>query len=194
MLCHKLLHIKLNLLKVLFLGANDMVSCDSDVLIRGCAPVQQQQSNLAIELQDRLPCVTTWQGGASSAFYDAVRDQYFEARRHGADVNQFHYCILLHKAESLRGALQTFSRDRAFAAHVGRSVLLEMIGEARAHAEWCKPEVLDELARYATYAFVLDGTVMTCGSLMPLQQATKMYGSSSQFALVWSINTLVTLI
>jgi hypothetical protein len=131
--------------------------CECEVSIHGCV-VQH-----AGEVQARLPCVTNWPRGASSAFYIAVRDQYFSPpQRH---VNRFQYCILLHKAETLQGALEAFSMAGAFATHVGRSVLLEVIGEARAHAEWCKTEVLDELARYATYAFVLDGTVLTCGPL-----------------------------
>ena len=77
-------------------------------------------------------------------------------------MNHFRYCILLHKAESLRDALQAFSREGAFATHMIRTQLLHVIAEAR-NTEWCKAEVLAELERYATYAFVLDGTVMTCG-------------------------------
>ena len=78
-------------------------------------------------------------------------------------VNHFRYCILLHKAESLRDALQAFSREGAFATHMGRTQLLHVIAEAR-NTEWCKAEVLAELERYATYAFVLDGTLVTCGA------------------------------
>jgi hypothetical protein len=131
-----------------------MVSaCDCDVPILGCV-VQH-----AVEVQARLPCVTIWPREASSAFYIAVRDQYFlPPLRH---VNRFYYCILLHKVETLQGALDAFSMAGAFATNVGSSVLLE-VNWRGAHS--CGM-VLDELARYATYAFVLDGTVLTCGPL-----------------------------
>ena len=111
---------------------------------------------------EALPCVTIWPRGASRAFLEAVRAQYFGPTCGG---NRFQYSLLLHKAETIGDALHSFSRAGAFATHAARSALLDVLREARAHLEWCKPEVLNELERYATYAFVLDGTVMTCGIL-----------------------------
>jgi hypothetical protein len=112
------------------------------------------------EIQEWLPCVTSWPRHASNVFFQTVRDQYFAWSPH---ANHFHYSILLHKAESLSDALHAFSTEGAFETHMARSMLLQVIAEARCHTEWCKPEVLAELERYATYAFVLDGTRMTCG-------------------------------
>ena len=111
-------------------------------------------------LSEVLPCVTAWPRGASRAFFEAVRAQYFGPTCGG---NRFQYSILLNKAESLGDALRIFSIAGAFATNAARNSLLDVLREARAHLEWCKPEVLSELERYATYAFVLDGTVMTCG-------------------------------
>ena len=124
----------------------------SDTITGGQPPLE--------EIQERLPCVTSWPRDASGAFFKAVGDRYFVT---SPGVNHFRYCILLHKAESLRDALQAFSREGAFATHMGRTQLLHVIAEAR-NTEWCKAEVLAELERYATYAFVLDGTLVTCGA------------------------------
>ena len=107
---------------------------------------------------EALPCVTIWPRGASRAFLEAVRAQYFGPTCGG---NRFQYSLLLHKAETIGDALHSFSRAGAFATHAARSALLDVLREARAHLA----EVLNELERYATYAFVLDGTVMTCGML-----------------------------
>ena len=64
--------------------------------------------------------------------------------------------------ESVRDALRALSDAGAFATQTGRAGLLGVIEEAR-DTEWCKREVLDEVERYATFAFVLDGTEVTCG-------------------------------
>lgn len=133
-----------------------MVSCDSES-IEMVGPTASHHP-----IKDWLPCVTSWPRDASGAFFEAVRSLYFAFRC----VNRFHYAVLLHRSETPRDALQTFSDEGAFATEMGRVALLEVVGEAR-NTEWCKREVLDELERYATYAFVLDGTTMTCGALTP---------------------------
>jgi hypothetical protein len=109
-------------------------------------------------IKEWLPCVTTWPRDASGAFFDAVRAHYFAL----CGVNRFHLAILLHRSESVRDALRALSDAGAFATQTGRAGLLGVIEEAR-DTEWCKREVLDEVERYATYAFVLDGTEVTCG-------------------------------
>lgn len=125
-----------------------MVSCDSTNSHAAPQP----------HLKELLPCVVSWPRDASSAFFERVSQQYFSFTY----INRFHYCILLHKSESVRDALQTFSSEGAFATQGGRDALLDVIREAR-NTGWCKTEVLDELERYAKYAFVLKGFVVTCG-------------------------------
>ena len=109
----------------------------------------------------KLPYVVCWPRDMSYAFLTAVWNQYTAG---GAYVNRFQYCILVHKADSPRDAVETLSREGAFATKTGRSALLDVVGDAR-NTVWCKQEVLDTLERYATYAFVLDGTTVTCGAL-----------------------------
>jgi len=131
-----------------------MVSFDSDIIVTRSVAHEPH-------LKELLPCVTNWPRDAPASFYDSVSWRYFLL----VDINRFHYAILLHKSESLRDALQAFSREGAFATRMGREALLGVIGEAR-NTEWCKDKaMLDELARYAAYAFVLDGVVMTCGAI-----------------------------
>ena len=105
-----------------------------------------------------LPCVVSWPRDAPDAVYEAVQHRYFAP----AFVSRFQYCILMHRAESAAEALDALSRAGAFATHAGRTALLGVIDEAR-NTPWCKQEVLDTLHRYATFAFVLDGTAVTCG-------------------------------
>ena len=129
-----------------------MVSCDSDVITVG------DTTMLHSPIKDHLPCITSWPRDAPGAFFDAVWAAYF-AR---VCVNRFSYAILLHRSETVADALRALSGERAFATQMGRTALLEVIAEAR-NIEWCKRELLDEVERYATYAFVLDGTRVTCG-------------------------------
>jgi hypothetical protein len=126
-----------------------MVSCDSDPTIISAAPPAL------------LPYVVCWPRGATNAFYEAVCERYFAS---GVYVNRYHLCILVHKAESPAEAIAALSHADAFATHVARQALLGVIGEAR-NTPWCKPEVLDALECYSTFAFVLSGTAMTCGTL-----------------------------
>jgi hypothetical protein len=108
-----------------------------------------------------LPYVTCWPKDASDAFYQTVCERYFAT---DVPVNRFQYCILIHKADSAADAVQCLSQEGAFATYVARCTLLGIICEAR-NTQWCKSEVLDTLERYCTYAFVLDGTAMTCGAM-----------------------------
>ena len=137
-----------------------MVSYDFNPLIYNDTSEQLQTNTNVHPIKEMLPCVTNWPKGASNEFLEIIRDQYF-VRNH--NVNYFHYCILLHKAESLMDALQAFTKEGAFATHIGRTKLLHVINEAK-NTEWCKVDLLTELERYVTYAFILDGTSMTCGS------------------------------
>ena len=109
-------------------------------------------------LKHLLPYVTCWPRDAPNAFYEAVSEKYFAP----VVVNRFCLCVLLHRAETEAEAIQTLSGAGAFASHGGRAALLNVVGEAR-NTVWCKPEILDTLERYATYAFVLEGMHMTCG-------------------------------
>ena len=109
----------------------------------------------------KFPYVVGWPREMSDAFLTTVWNKYMAG---GAAVNRFQYCILVHKADSPRDAVESLSREGAFATKAGRSALLDVVGEAR-NTVWCKQEVLDTLERYATYAFVLDGTTVTCGAL-----------------------------
>ena len=108
-----------------------------------------------------LPYVTCWPKNATDAFYQTVCDRYFAT--HDVFVNRFHYCILVHKAESVSEAVKSLSQEGAFATDLARNILLGVIHEAH-NTMWCKEEVLDTLERYCKYAFVLNGTVMTCGA------------------------------
>ena len=107
----------------------------------------------------QLPYVTCWPRGASSAFLQSVSEKYFSTN---VFISGFRYSILLHKTGSCAEAIQTFTDAGAFSTHMGRTMLLHLIAEAR-NTEWCKKEVMDVLQRYATYAFVLDGSDVTCG-------------------------------
>lgn len=80
-----------------------------------------------------------------------------------AHANFFHYCILAHKSDSPREAVRALSEAGAFRTHIGRATLLGVIDEAR-NTPWCKAEVLDTLERYARYAFVIEGSEVTCGT------------------------------
>ena len=116
-----------------------------------------------------LPYVTCWPKNASDSFYQAVCRNYFERKK----VNRFRYCMLIHKSDSCRDAVKTMSDEGAFATHMGRQTLLEIISEARetttttttTDCYWCKEEILNVLERYCSFAFVLDGTQMTCGAI-----------------------------
>jgi hypothetical protein len=108
-----------------------------------------------------LPYVVCWPRDAPQTFYDSVCEKYFATAVH---VNRFRLCILVHKAESPAQAIAALSHAGAFATHVARQALLDVVREAR-NTDWAKPEVLDALERYCTYAFVLSGTAMTCGAL-----------------------------
>ena len=123
-----------------------MVSCD---IISTTSPAE------------KLPYVVCWPREMSHAFLTTVWNKYTAV---SSAVNRFQYSIHIHKADTPRDAVDTLSREGAFATKAGRSALLDVVGEAR-NTEWCKQEVLDTLERYATYAFVLDGTTMTCGAL-----------------------------
>ena len=109
-------------------------------------------------LKTRLPCVTCWPRDAPAAFFDAVSEAYFADT---GSVNRFEYSVRLHRAEKTEEALQTLGD--AFATQSGRDALLALVREAR-NTRWCKAEILDAVERHATYAFVLDGTRMTCGA------------------------------
>jgi hypothetical protein len=113
------------------------------------------------DVRQRLPCVTSWPRDAPREFLEAVSDAYYAE---SAPVNRFRYSVLVHRADTAAEALRTLSDAGAFATQRGRGALLEVVNEAR-NTEWCKPELLDTLARYATYAFVLDGARVTCGAL-----------------------------
>ena len=107
-----------------------------------------------------MPYVTAWPRDAHGSFFETVSESYFAS----VSVNSFNYCILLHKAETCAGAVKTFEEEGAFATYIGRSTLLSVIDSAR-NTLWCKTEVLNILACYATYAFVLEGAKVTCGAL-----------------------------
>ena len=106
-----------------------------------------------------LPLVMQWPRNPSDRFLSLVYAKYLRE-----SVNRFQYSVLVHKAETRRSAVQTLSTVGAFATRAGRSALLEVVAEAR-NTDLAKKEVLDVLQRYAEWAFVLDGTDMTCGAL-----------------------------
>ena len=108
-----------------------------------------------------LPNVVSWPRFASESFFHEVNSKYFSTT---SDLNWFHYCILVHKADDPRSAIETLQQEGAFATHVRRSTLIGIVQEAR-NTPWCRSDVLDAVDKYAKYAFVLEGSDITCGSL-----------------------------
>lgn len=111
------------------------------------------------ELKARFPYIVTWPREISNDFSTHVCAQYFSGT---CVTNWFDCCILIHKADNPQDALMALKDE--FATKLGRDTLLKIISEAR-NSPWCKGEVLDCVERYATYAFVLDGTRVTFGAL-----------------------------
>ena len=117
-------------------------------------------------VRSMLPMVVQWPRDATRRFLSVVYNKYF--RVSDARVNQFRFAVLVHRADTPHDGALALSRAGAFATRAGREVLLAVVSDARKVDEvdgLCKGEVLDVLERYAQYAFVLDGTVMTCGML-----------------------------
>jgi len=112
-------------------------------------------------LKALLPNVVSWPRDAPDSFYAEVSAKYFSTT---ACVNWFHYCILIHRAPTPRAAIETLQAEGAFATHVRRSTLIGIVEEAR-NTPWCARGVLDAVFQYATYAFVLEGSDVTCGTL-----------------------------
>ena len=112
-------------------------------------------------LKALLPNVVSWPRDASDAFFAEVSAKYFSTT---ASVQWFHYCILIHRAKTPREAIEMLQAEGAFATHVRRSTLTGIVEEAQ-NSQWCAVGVLDTVFRYATYAFVLDGSDVTCGAL-----------------------------
>lgn len=112
-------------------------------------------------LKSLLPNVVSWPRDASDAFFAEVSAKYFSTV---ASVDWFHYCILIHRARNPREAIETLQAEGAFATHVRRSTLTGIVEEAR-NSQWCAAGVLETVLQYATYAFVLEGSDVTCGAL-----------------------------
>ena len=112
-------------------------------------------------LKTLLPNVVSWPKGAPDSFYAEVSAKYFSTT---ACVNWFHYCILIHRAQTPRSAIETLQAEGAFATHVRRSTLVGIV-EAAQNSTWCASGVLDAVFQYATYAFMLEGSDVTCGTL-----------------------------
>ena len=116
--------------------------------------------SLAIPVQNHpikslFPYITAW----SETDLATIHSKYFTSH---TETNWFHYCILVHKADTPHEAVH--SLKEAFRTHVGRSTLLGVVKEAR-NTPWCKKEVLDTLEIYAKYAYVLEGSDISCGAL-----------------------------
>ena len=118
------------------------------------APVDQRAY-----LKETLPYVVSWPQEASDDFFAHVFTKYFSTT---SPVNWFDCCILIHRAETPQEALRAL--ESAFSTRMGRDTLLKIVSEAR-NSQWCKQDVLDCIERYATYAFVLDGTRVTYGAI-----------------------------
>ena len=112
-------------------------------------------------LKGLLPNVVSWPRDVPDSFFAEVSAKYFSTT---TSVNWFHYCILIHRAQTPRSAIETLQAEGAFATHVRRSTLIGIVDEAR-NTLWCVSVVLDTVYQYATYAFVLDGSDVTCGTL-----------------------------
>jgi hypothetical protein len=115
-----------------------------------------------VDIKAQFPYVVCWPRDMTPEFCLEVCAKYLSNTSNR--VNWFDCCVLLHKAETPQRALASVAK--AFATKVGRDTLLAIASEAR-NSQWCKGEVLDCIERYATYAFVLDGTDMTCGTIPP---------------------------
>ena len=115
--------------------------------------------NLAY-IQSLLPYIDSWPRNPSDRFLAVVFAKFFSE---SVVVNRFNICVLMHKAETPREAVQSLAKDSVFSTRLGRAALLEMIADAR-NTHQCKKDVLDVLEVYGTLAFVLDGTDVTCGT------------------------------
>ena len=115
-------------------------------------------------VRSMLPLVTQWPRDLTRRFLCDVYAKYF---RGPARASRFKCAVLVHRAETPRDGVSALSQAGVFSTRAGRDALLEIVEEARGADSdgLCKVEVLDAVERYARYAFVLDGTDMTCGSL-----------------------------
>ena len=131
------------------------------------AAIDMRQESIADDnfryIRCMLPLVMQWPRNPTDRFLSIVYAKYFRETAAGR-INRFQYSVLVHKADTRRCAVQTLSANGAFATRAGRCTLLEIVAEAR-NTDLAKKEVLDVLERYTEWAFVLDGTDMTCGAL-----------------------------
>jgi hypothetical protein len=107
-----------------------------------------------------LPNMVSWPRGASDSFFAEVSAKYFSDT---ASARWFDYCILIHRAQTPRSAIESLQAEGAFATHVRRSTLVGIVEEAQ-NSQWCSRAVLETVLRYASYAFVLNGSDVTCGT------------------------------